>query len=187
VGQENEWLQYTWINGEYNYRSLIPTSRVVRTNDMRSVTNTLNSPSAIRCSILTLLVFATASILFSTFLTQAVLAGNVVVGVNVVGANQLNEKQQDALLDQLQQLGVTTIRTGFGEQFTQFLIHANRQGIDPVAVVYPTHLGTNAHVRPPAPSVGLHYGQEPMTDADPSKFEPWFAAQLAVLKLQVSV
>jgi hypothetical protein len=128
------------------------------------------------------LVLAIASILFSTFFIPAALAGNVVVGVNVVGANQLNEQQQDALFDQLQQAGVTTIRTGFGEQFTQFLIRANKHGIYAVAVVYPTHLGTNAHVRPPAPSVGLLYGQEPMTDADPSKFEPWFTAQLAALE-----
>lgn len=108
----------------------------------------------------------------------------VIVGVNVVGTQSMNEQQQNALLVQLQQAGVTTIRTGFGEQFTQFIVRAHEHGIGSVVVVYPTHLGTNAHVRLPDRSVGLNYNQEPMTDADPVRFEPWFAAQLAALDAQ---
>jgi hypothetical protein len=45
----------------------------------------------------------------------------VIVGVNVVGVNQLSETQQDALVAQLRRDEVTTVRTGFGVDFQHFV------------------------------------------------------------------
>ena len=55
-----------------------------------------------------------ACILLGTLGARPALAENEVVGVNVVGPDQLSEQQQDALLKQLTDNGVKVIRTGLG-------------------------------------------------------------------------
>jgi hypothetical protein len=40
----------------------------------------------------------------------------VIVGVNVVGAQLINDEQQNALIEQLQKDGVKTVRTRIGAQ-----------------------------------------------------------------------
>jgi hypothetical protein len=48
-------------------------------------------------------------------------AGNVTVGVNVVGIENMNEQQQDALIAQLQKDGVKVVRTGISDGFHRFI------------------------------------------------------------------
>jgi hypothetical protein len=43
------------------------------------------------------------------------MAANVIVGVNVVGVQNLSETQQTALVELLQKEGGRTVRTGFGD------------------------------------------------------------------------
>jgi hypothetical protein len=106
----------------------------------------------------------------------------VVVGVNVVGVQQMNESQQDALIEQLVQNHVKTVRTGIGEKFNRFIIRAYERGIGAVVIVYPGEGNPDARKRPADPSVGLNYAQSGLTDADPAKFKTLFATQLAPLE-----
>ena len=74
---------------------------------------------------------------------------SVVVGVNAVGAQLMNEQQeQDALIDLLQKNGVTTVRTGIGEKFTHFIIRAFQRGISAEVIVYPTQATPKGEPRP---------------------------------------
>jgi hypothetical protein len=72
-----------------------------------------------KCSISRVICLA-----FSLLISRGALAENVVVGVNVVGVDQLSEAQQDALVEQLRRDGVTTVRTSLGPTFQHFIIHA---------------------------------------------------------------
>jgi hypothetical protein len=123
-----------------------------------------------------------ACILFGTAVVPSAFAANVIVGVNVAGAQQMNEQQQDALVEQLQQNGVKTVRTGIGEKFSHFITRAYQRGIGAVVIIYPTQGSTNAQVRPADKSVGLQWAEPHLTDADPEKFKIWLAAQLASLE-----
>jgi hypothetical protein len=107
---------------------------------------------------------------------------SVVVGVNAVGAQLMNEQQQDALVDVLQKNGVKTVRTGIGEKFTHFIIRAFQRGIGAEVIVYPTQASTKGEPRPADKSVGLQWAERPITNADPEKFKAWLTVQLAPLE-----
>jgi hypothetical protein len=123
-----------------------------------------------------------ACILLGAVIVHPALAGNVIVGVNNVGAQLMNEQQQDALIEQLRRNGVKTVRTGIGETFARFIIRAYQRGIGAVVIVWPTQEGSGAHTRAADKSSGLQWAQPAITDADPAKFKAWLAAQLASLK-----
>jgi hypothetical protein len=123
-----------------------------------------------------------AYLLFIPLTAGADQARSVVVGVNVVGVQQMNESQQDALIEQLVQNHVKTVRTGIGEKFNRFIIRAYERGIGAVVIVYPGEGNPDARKRPADPSVGLNYAQSGLTDADPAKFKTLFATQLAPLE-----
>jgi hypothetical protein len=107
---------------------------------------------------------------------------SVVVGVNAVGAQLMNEQQQDALIDLLQKNGVKTVRTGIGEKFTHFIIRAFQRGIGSEVIVYPTQASTKGEPRAADKSVGLQWAERPITNADPEKFKAWLTDQLAPLE-----
>jgi hypothetical protein len=121
-----------------------------------------------------------ASALFLMFAPAC--AQQVVVGVNTVGVERTSEAQQDALIEQLHENGVRTVRTGLGDTFTHFIIRAYRRGIGAVLITYPTQEGGSEHMRPADKSVGLQWAAPAITDADPEKFRLWLARQLEVLE-----
>jgi hypothetical protein len=127
-------------------------------------------------------IILTAFILFGGLAISPAMAANVIVGVNVVGVQQMSEQQQDALIALLRQDGVKVVRTGIGAPFTRFITRAYANGIGAVAIIYPTAGGSSSHVRPAAPSVGLQWAEPSLADADPAKFKAWLAAQLASLE-----
>jgi hypothetical protein len=123
-----------------------------------------------------------ACLLLAAGMSRPALATDVVVGVNPVGAQLMSEQQQDALIEQLRQDGVKTVRTGIGEQFTHFIVRAYQRGISADVIVYPTTASTRGALRPADPSVGLQWAERPITDADPEKFKAWLAGALAPLE-----
>jgi len=123
-------------------------------------------------------IFVIACVLFGA---RAAPAANVIVGVNVVGVDQLSEAQQDALIAQLRRDGVTTVRTGFGPTFQHFVIHAYQNGIGTVAILYPMQ-GSTGPLRPANPAVGLTWRQQALSDANPEGFKEWLIPQLAALE-----
>jgi hypothetical protein len=122
-----------------------------------------------------------ACILFVTLGARAAPADNVVVGVNVVGVDQLSEAQQDALIEQLRGDGVTTIRTGFGPTFQHFITRAYQNGISAVVILYPMQQSTGP-LRPANPALGLTWRQQALSDASPENFKKWLVPQLAALE-----
>jgi hypothetical protein len=126
-------------------------------------------------------IIVIACILFGSLGARAVLAENVVVGVNVVGVDQLSEAQQDALVAQLHRDGVTTVRLGFGSTFQHFIIHAYQNGIGTVAILYPMQ-GSSGPLRPADPAIGLTWRQQGLSDASPESFRKWLVPQLAALE-----
>jgi hypothetical protein len=127
-------------------------------------------------------VRAIACVLLGAAIIPPALAGDVIVGVNTVGAQTMTEQQQDALIEQLRQNGVTKVRTGIGESFAHFIIRAHQRGIGAVVIVWPTQGGSGAHTRPADKSSGLQWAEPAITDADPAKFKAWLEVQLAALE-----
>ncbi len=107
--------------------------------------------------------------------------GRVVFGVNPVGAESLTPAQQDTLLEQLRQSGVTTIRIGLGPKFRSFILRAQQKGIGTIAIVYPNS-GPQKHLRSADKADGLTYAQAGLTDEDPVEFKSWLEAELAPLE-----
>jgi hypothetical protein len=126
-------------------------------------------------------IFVMAFAVFGAAIVVPALAGNVIIGVNTVGVQQMSEPQQDALIEALQQNGVKTVRTGIGK-FAHFIIRAYQHGIGALVIVYPTHASTNGQPRPADPSVGLQWAERGITNADPEKFKALLAAELATLE-----
>ena len=130
--------------------------------------------------------FVIAGILLSNLAMRAALAAEVVMGVNIRGYGTVSEQQQDALINQLQKDGVTTIREALpnnvDERFTRFLINAHKHGIGIVIILYPTQGGTGKHTSLADPSVGRMWRVPALSDADPEGFRKWFAPQLAALE-----
>jgi hypothetical protein len=130
-------------------------------------------------------VFAIACILVGTFSAYGAAANKVVVGVNVMGVDQIGDAQQEALAQQLQDNGVKTIRTalgGHGDRYTSFVITAYRHGIGSVIVVSPFANNTAKHSLPADASAGHPWGLPALQDADPEGFGKWFVPELAQLE-----
>jgi hypothetical protein len=128
-------------------------------------------------------ILAAACILIGTLGANRVLAANVIVGVNVVGVQNLSETQQDALVELLQKEGVRTVRTGLGDKFTHFITSAFRHGIGAVVIVDPT-VGSAAaaqHARRADPPLTT-WTVGRLSDADPEGFKQWLAPQLTTLQ-----
>lgn len=106
----------------------------------------------------------------------------IVVGVNVPGVQYMSAAQQDALIGQLQQNGVKTVRTGISEEFTRFIVRAYEHGIGSIVIIYPTQASTNGQMRPADKSVGLQWAERPITAADPMKFKACLASRLESLE-----
>jgi len=82
-----------------------------------------------------LLIVVIACVWFGV--AHAAQAGNVVVGVNSVGIERMNEQQQDAFVEQLQQNHVKVVRVGIDEKYNHYIVRTYQQGIGVVAVVFP--------------------------------------------------
>jgi hypothetical protein len=123
-----------------------------------------------------------ACILFGTLGARAAPAENVVVGVNVVGPDQLNEQQQDALLKQLTDNGVKVIRTGLGsDKSIDFVMRAFSRGVSTIAIVYPTYGASGARFRPANAPGGMPWKVEALSDANPDGFSHWFTTVMEKL------
>jgi hypothetical protein len=129
-------------------------------------------------------IIVIASILFGTLGARAALASNVVVGVNVLGEDQIGDAEQEALAQQLQDNGVQVIRTGLGGKngrYTSFVIAAHRHGIDSVVIVNPNVGNTQRHMAPADNSLNRPWGATALQDANPEGFSKYFNAELAKL------
>jgi hypothetical protein len=123
-------------------------------------------------------------VLLSAEVSKAVpQTGAVIVGVNVVGVDQLSEQQQDDLIGKLHQNGVTTIRTGLvNTKYARFITQAFKQGIGTIALVYPNQGGSEPHARQADPTAGQKWATPALSDADPAKFSAWVTPMLAGLE-----
>ena len=129
-------------------------------------------------------IIAFVCILFGTLEASAAISENVVVGVNVVGPDQLNEQQQDVLIKQLLDGDVKVIRTGLGsEKSIAFVMRAYSQGISTVAIVYPTYGGSGDHFRPANAPGGMPWKVEALSDANPDGFRRWFTPVMEKLEV----
>lgn len=128
-------------------------------------------------------ILAAACILIGALGANSARAANVIVGVNVVGVQNLSETQQDALVELLQKEGVRTVRTGLGDKFTHFITSAYRHGIGAVVIVDPTAGSAAAaqHARKAAPPLTT-WAVGRLSDADPEGFKTWLAPQLQALQ-----
>jgi hypothetical protein len=118
----------------------------------------------------------------------AAYANDVIMGVNVEDVGHMNEQQQDALLDELQQHGVKTIRTGMlnrgmlDPKFAHFVVGAFKRGIQTVLLIYPTQGGAGKHTAPTNPRFGRRWPIPALSDADPQGFRDWLAPQMAAME-----
>lgn len=113
---------------------------------------------------------------------HAAQAEGVIVGVNVTGVQRLNAKQQDALIEELKENGVKIVRTGIGDSYSYFLIHAYQNGIQALVSISPIQGDKNAPMRPADKSLGLEWGEGRITGIDTGKFKAWLTAQLDSLE-----
>jgi hypothetical protein len=155
--------------------------RLARSDAMGVMTSTSKENQQKEATLRKLWIVVIACMLFSTLGARTALAEDVVVGVNVVGVDQLSEAQQDALIEQLRRDGVTTVRTGFGPTFQHFITRAYQNGIGTVAILYPMQ-GSAGLPRPADPAVGLTWRQQALSDANPEVFKEWLVPQLAALE-----
>lgn len=82
-----------------------------------------------------------ACMLFATITARAALAENVIVGVNMVGPDQLTAEQQAALIAELRSARVKVIRTGLvNDKNVEFIIQAYQAGIGTVGLVLPEQI-----------------------------------------------
>jgi hypothetical protein len=125
-----------------------------------------------------------ACILFCIMNTSHAVGSNLLVGVNVLGEDQIADAEQEALAKQLQDNGVKTIRTGLGgkdDRYTNFVITAHRHGIESVVLVNPLVNNTRKHFAPADQAANRPWGAQALQDADPEGFGKWFAPELAKL------
>jgi hypothetical protein len=114
-------------------------------------------------------------------------AASAIVGVNVEDVGRMNDEQQDALLDQLKQGGVNTIRTGILHQglleppLAHFIFGASKRGIEAVLLLFPHMGGTGQHTAPTNPAMGRKWPIPALSDADPEGFRKWITPQFAAL------
>ena len=118
-------------------------------------------------------------------------AQKVIVGVNVMGVDQISESQQEALAQQLQDNGVKTIRTALGGhdgRYTSFVIKAYQHGIGSVVLVSPFASNTGKHALAPGTTAGqgqttgLAWSLPALQDVDAEGFRKWLAPELEKLE-----
>jgi len=128
-------------------------------------------------------ILAAACILIGALEANRALATTVIVGVNVVGVQNLSEPQQDALVELLQKEGVRIVRTGLGDKFTHFITSAFRHGIGAVVIVDPLAGSAVAsqHARRADPPLTT-WAVGRLSDAEPEGFKRWLAPQLETLQ-----
>jgi hypothetical protein len=128
-------------------------------------------------------ILSAACILIGALGAHRALAADVIVGVNVVGVQNLSEPQQDALVEALQKEGVRTVRTGLGDKFTHFITSAYRHGVGAIVIVDPVAGSPTAsqHARRADPPLST-WAVGRLSDADPEGFKTWLAPQLATLQ-----
>jgi len=122
-----------------------------------------------------------ASTLFTSVAVRAA-SREVLVGVNVTGVQRMNTKQQDALIQELSKNGVKLVRTGIGDSYSYFLIHAYQNDIRAVVDMSPIQGDKNAPMRPADKSLGLEWGEGRITGIDAGRFKAWLTAQLDTLE-----
>jgi hypothetical protein len=108
---------------------------------------------------------------------------NTIVGVNVVGPDQLSPAQQDALIAELHAAGVKIIRTGLvNDKNVEFIIRANKAGIRAVGLVLMEQLGAGKQKSPADPSISRNWGVPAFSDIDPVAAKGALAPHLAALE-----
>jgi hypothetical protein len=128
-------------------------------------------------------ILAAICVLIGALGANRAMAANVIVGVNVVGVQNLGQTQQDTLVEVLQKEGVRTVRTGLGDKYTHFITSAFRHGIGVVVIVDPTagSAAASQHARRADPPLTT-WTVGRLSDADPEGFKQWLAPQLATLQ-----
>jgi hypothetical protein len=124
-------------------------------------------------------------VLFGTLTVHAARADTVIVGVNVVGCDQMSEQQQDATIAQLQKDGVKVIRTTLGgknDKYTAFVIKAFQHGIGSIVMVSPNKGGTGVHTSPANTAAGRGWEMPALSDTDPSGFRKGYTPELTALE-----
>jgi hypothetical protein len=112
----------------------------------------------------------------------ALAAGSVVVGVNLVGPDQLSPEQQDALIAQLRDAKVKVIRTGtVNDKYVAFIVKAYKAGIGTVGLVLPEQIQAGKQKSPADRSIGRNWGVPALTDVDAAAATAFFASHLAAL------
>lgn len=110
-------------------------------------------------------------------------ASSVVVGVNVVGPDQLSPEQQDALIAELHQAGVKIIRTGLvNDKNVEFVIRAYKAGIGTVGLVLPEQILAGKQKSPADRSIGRNWGVPALSDVDTVAAKASFASHLAAVE-----
>ena len=130
-------------------------------------------------------VFLTGLFLFDAGMSRAAPAAAPLLGVNVVGVDQASQKDRDALIAQLQQYGVKTVRTALGgrdNQYTAFVISAYQHGISAIVLTDPFAGNTQKHALAADAAAGRPWGLPALSDADSEGFTKVFSAQLAALE-----
>jgi hypothetical protein len=124
-----------------------------------------------------------ACVMFGALSIHPASAASALVGVNIVGPDQLDEQQQDALIAQLRHENVKTIRTGFvNDKNILFIIRAYKAGISTIGLVFPDQIVAGKQKSPADPTVGRHWGVPAFSDIDPEGFRNAFAPHLAALE-----
>ena len=122
-------------------------------------------------------------VLFGALSACAAPAENVVVGVNVVGPDQLTTEQQDALIAELRQAGVKVIRTGLvNDKNVEFVIRAYKAGIRTVGLVLPEQILVGKQKSPADRSIGRNWGVPALSDVDTVAAKATFASHLAAVE-----
>jgi hypothetical protein len=110
-------------------------------------------------------------------------ANSVIVGVNVVGPDQLSAEQQEALIAELRKAGVKVIRTGLvNDKNVEFITRAFQAGIGTVALVLPEQILAGKQKSPADRSIGRNWGVPALSDVDVAAAKTAFAAHLAALE-----
>jgi hypothetical protein len=124
-----------------------------------------------------------ACVLFGTLSARAALAENIVVGVNVVGPEQLTAEQQAALIAELRSAGVKVIRTGLvNDKNVEFIIRAYQAGIGTVGLVLPEQIMAEKQKSPADRSIGRNWGVPALSDVDTVAAKAAFAPHLTALE-----
>jgi hypothetical protein len=110
-------------------------------------------------------------------------ASPIVVGVNVVGPDQLTAEQQEALIAELRKAEVKVIRTGLvNDKNVAFITRAFQAGIGTVALVLPEQILAGKQKSPADRSIGRNWGVPALSDVDVAAAKAAFAAHLAALE-----